>query len=365
MAKNKQTNKKKTSKKNIDKKNLILMIAALVVIIAIALGAVVIKVKIEESKNDNINMDIEKKEQQKIEDSKISVVNINSTSRPYAVMINNAGPARALQSGLQDAYIVYEIIVEGGITRYMALFLDQSTERIGSIRSSRHYFLDYALENDAIYVHHGQSPQAAADFNALKVDRVVADNSKTGWRDKSLNVSSEHTLFTSISKIENGIGSKRTKRNNDLLLDYSEESIDMASISNSKVANEVKIVYSGSVKDEYKYDAETKTYKRSVNGKAHTDYVTKKQYTFKNIITYQVGNTTLNDGSSKGRQEIENIGSGKGYYISEGYAIPITWEKSSRTSQTIYKLEDGSELKVNDGNTFIQIQPKNKELTIN
>lgn len=55
-------------------------------------------------------------------------------------MINNISVARPLQSGLQDAYLMYEIIVEGGISRYLALFIDQSTERIGSIRSARHYF---------------------------------------------------------------------------------------------------------------------------------------------------------------------------------------------------------------------------------
>ena len=140
---------------------------------------------------------------------KINIVNESTKSRPYAVMINNAPVARPLQSGLQDAYIIYEIIVEGGLTRYMALFLDQETERIGSVRSSRHYYLDYALENDAIYVHHGQSPQAQDDFSKLGIDRIVADNSKTGWRDKSLDVASEHTLFTSIKKLENGIVKKR------------------------------------------------------------------------------------------------------------------------------------------------------------
>ena len=125
---------------------------------------------------------------------KLKIVDENSKTRPYAVMINNISVARPLQSGLQDAYLMYEIIVEGGITRYMALFMDQNTTRIGSIRSARHYFLDYALENDAIYVHHGQSPQAQRDFSALGVDRIVVDNSKTGWRDKSLNVANIHYL---------------------------------------------------------------------------------------------------------------------------------------------------------------------------
>lgn len=299
-----------------------------------------------------------------VEEKHLQIVDENSTSRPYAIMINNINVARPLQSGLQDAYIIYEIIVEGGITRYMALFLDQNTERIGSIRSARHYFLDYALENDAIYVHHGQSPQAQRDFSALGVDRIEVSENKTGWRDKSLNVSSEHRLFTNIEKLNSGLGNKRQERNKDLLLNYSVDEIDMANTPNAQTANNISIKYSGSITSSYEYDPEAKVYKRFVNGKEHTDYVTKEQYTFKNIITYQVDNYTLNDGENKGRQELENIGKGTGYYISDGYAIPITWEKTSRSAQTKYYYENGEELKVNDGNTFIQIQPEGQTLTI-
>ena len=298
-------------------------------------------------------------------ESNLKIVDLNSKTRPYAVMINNLGVARPLQSGLQDAMIIYEMIVEGGLTRYMAVFQDQNTERIGSIRSARHYFLDYALENDAIYVHHGNSPQAAADFKTLNIDRISVDASKTGWRDKSLNVSTEHTLFTSIAKLNNGLGNKRKTRNKDFLLNYSETPIDLSTKEGAIKANNIEITYSGSVKTSYEYDESAQNYKRSVNGKAHTDYVTKKQYTFKNIITYQVSNTSLNDGSGKDRQTLDNIRSGEGYYITNGYAIPITWSKSSRSSQTVYKYKDGTEIDVNDGNTFIQIQPKGKNLIIN
>lgn len=298
-------------------------------------------------------------------ESNLKIVDLNSKTRPYAIMINNLGVARPLQSGLQDAMIIYEMIVEGGLTRYMAVFQDQNTERIGSIRSARHYFLDYALENDAIYVHHGNSPQAAADFKTLNIDRISVDASKTGWRDKSLNVSTEHTLFTNIAKLNNGVGNKRKTRNKDFLLNYSETPIDLSTKEGAIKANNIEITYSGSVKTSYEYDESAQNYKRSVNGKAHTDYVTKKQYTFKNIITYQVSNTSLNDGSGKDRQTLDNIGSGEGYYITNGYAVPITWSKSSRSSQTVYKYKDGTEIDVNDGNTFIQIQPKGKNLIIN
>ena len=340
-------------------------IFVIVEIIIMLLVVALIGLFIFNGKDEEVKEPLKDNEQNKeVEQTKqVKIVDVNTTSRPYAVMINNISTARPLQSGLQDAYLMYEIIVEGGITRYLALFLDADTERIGSIRSARHYYLDYALENDAIYVHHGKSPQAQKDFSSLKIDRIEVDESKTGWRDKTLNVSSEHTLFTSIEKLNKGIGSKRTTRNNDLLFDYSADEIDLSTMENSNVANDVTIVYSKSNKSSYTYDEEAKVYKRYVNGKAHTDYVTEEQYTFKNIITYQVKNTTIS-GDTSGRQNLDNIGSGTGYYISNGYAVKINWEKECRKCQTKYTYLNGEEIILNDGNTFIQIQPKDEKLTI-
>lgn len=294
---------------------------------------------------------------------KLNIVNEESKSRPYAIMINNVEGARKLQSGLQDAYMVYELMVEGGITRYLALFLDQTTERIGSIRSARHYYLDYALENDAIYVHHGYSPQAREDWSKLGVDRIEVNESTTGWRDKSASKTYEFTLFTNIEKLGKGIRSKRTERNKDLLLNYSVDNIDISQMEGAIPANKVDIKYSSNTTTNYKYDTDNNIYLRSVNDKSQNDYVTGKQLTVKNIIVYKVKYSNI-QGDDKGRQTIDNVGNGTGYYISNGYAVPITWKKDSRSSATIYKYNNGKEIQVNDGNTFIQIMPDNQTLAI-
>ncbi|MDD2409366.1 MAG: DUF3048 domain-containing protein [Bacilli bacterium] len=350
--------KKKKNKMKINKKvNYILGGISLFILISIG---VYYFINNNKSSNNNVEEEPEVVEKEK----KLEIVDLDSKIRPYAIMINNIGVARPLQSGLQDAYIMYEMIVEGGLTRYLALFMDKDVDRIGSIRSARHYYLDYALENDAFYVHHGQSPQAQAQFSSLGIDRIVVDNSKTGWRDKKLRVASEHTLFTSTKKLESGIGNKRTERKKDLLLNYSIEEINLDKYNDAKLANNVEIEYSNHVKSSYVYDLNLKTYKRFVNGKEHIDYVTEKQYTFKNIITYQVRNYSIS-GDSSGRQELNNVGEGSGYYVTNGYAVPIIWSKSSRSSQTVYKYQNGEEIIVNDGNTFIQIQPSNKSLIIN
>lgn len=298
---------------------------------------------------------------------KLEIVDVESNSRPIAIMINNHPAARKYHTGLQDAYLTYEIIVEGGYTRYMSLFKDAQLEKVGSVRSSRHYFLDYVMENDAIYVHWGWSPEAEADIEKYEIDNIngLTQEQYYFYRDNNLDVGYEHRGFTNSELINKGIKELKYKdtTNKELLFDYSVDEILLNEFDNNVVANEVVIPYSSIVTTSYKYDEETKTYKRYVNDKEHVDYGTKKQYSVKNIIVYQVSNSTLT-GDVKGRQDIDNIGSGNGYYITDGYAVPIKWSKSSRSAKTVYTYEDGKEITLNDGNTFIQIYPKSKKLEI-
>lgn len=313
---------------------------------------------------DNGNNNEEPNNEPPVE-NKISIVDVNSKTRPYAVMINNHAAARPT-AGLQDAYIVYEIVVEGGITRYMALFKDVDVAKIGSVRSSRHYYLDYAMENDAIYTHFGWSYVAKEQIPKLGINNVngYTTEGNAFWRDNTLGRAYEHTAFTSTEKIAAAVKKRgyRTESNKDLLLKYSADEIDLSTMTDVKTANNVSITYSNYQTASYEYDKENKVYIRSSAGKVDKDLVTGKSITVKNIITYQVEDISYN-GDAKLR-DLKNIGKGTGYYITNGYAVPITWEKTARDAQTVYKYKDGTEIVVNDGNTFIQIQPKGKKLTI-
>ena len=294
---------------------------------------------------------------------KLQVFDESSNERMVAVMINNNHSSWP-HAGLQNAVLVYEIVVEGGITRELAVFKGNMPEKIGSVRSSRPYFIDYALENDAIYVHWGGSKDAYSDLETLKVDRFDGMNGKYFYRDDSSGNAYEHTGFTKGSLIKEGIKANdmRDTTNSKMVFNYSVDEIDLSQMENSIDAKEIEIVYSGYHTTSYKYDEENKVYLRTLSGTDEVDAVTGKQYTVKNIITYQLNNSSYDD---YGRQKLDNIGSGEGYYITNGKAIKITWSKSSRSSKTVYKYKDsGEEITLNDGNTYIQIQPKDKELVI-
>lgn len=293
--------------------------------------------------------------------AKLTIVDEKSKTRPFAVMINNHNQARPYHSGLDKANVVYELIVEGGITRLMAIFKDKDLDRIGSVRSSRHDFLDYALEHDAIYVHFGWSPQAESDIRSLGVNNVNGLYDSGFYRDLELPVDYEHTAQTSTEGIKNVANARRYRmeyKSDDVLaeqvLKYSTDKVDISGYDDSIVANNVEVPYSYYMTSSYTYDKENEYYLRFANGNPHTDYVTKEQLHFKNIIVMKVSNHTMD---SYGRQDLDNIGSGSGYFITNGYARPITWEKTSRSAKTVYKYLDGEEVIVNDDNTFIQVQP--------
>lgn len=291
------------------------------------------------------------------------IINVyNGVDRPIAVMIDNHKGAWP-QAGLNEAYIVYEIIVEGGETRLMPIFKGKDLDKIGPIRSSRHYFLDYALENDAIYVHFGWSPQAESDISKYKVNNIngIAESSTNFWRVKDKKA--PHNAVTSTKNILTMASSKkyRTTSSQKSILNYKKDDVNL---EEGIVANEVKIPYSKSHEVSYKYNEETKKYERYSKGTKQTDWDTKEAIATKNIIITFAENYTLVDVENKGRQGLKNTGDKKGYYITNGKAIEIVCSKSSRTDKTVYKDLEGNEINVNDGNTFIQICPLNAKVVI-
>lgn len=276
--------------------------------------------------------------------------------RPIAVMIDNDDEKARPQIGLENAYLVYEIVVEGQATRFMALFKDYNLEKIGPVRSSRHYFLDYAMENDAIYSHAGWSPKAAKDISSLKINNIngVLGDGICFWRDNTYD-KTWHNLYTGTTKLSDYAQNTKgySTETDNRIPDYNKT--DTVPEGGEEITR-ISIPYASFYKLSYVYDESAKCYVRYVNGKEHTSQ-TGEALSAKNIVMYQLKNTRIDDGENKDRQDLSNIGSGTGYYLSDGKMIKINWSKPSREEKTAYTLEDGSPLVLNPGNTYIQIVP--------
>ena len=286
-------------------------------------------------------------------------------SRSIAFMIDNDVKAALPHAGLNDAYMIYEAIVEGGASRLMAVFkYDKIPEHIGPIRSCRHYFLDYVQEHDALYYHIGQSTQGG---EALK-SRGIQDLNGVGFTrigpDKTW-----HNAFTVKSKVIAEIEKRgwRTKQKQDCILQFNEKDTDLDSTKYADVVT-CKFPVSTTV---FNYDEESKSYLINMKGIPHVDKFTNEQARAKNILIYRVDNKSVWDAwgdhreeDNKKRQEIYNTGTGKGYYITNGKAIQMQWEKLTHASKTKYMDIYGNELKFNDGITWVEIIPTSGSFTI-
>lgn len=286
----------------------------------------------------------------------------NGKDRPIAVMIDNHNEAWP-QAGLQDAYMIYEIIVEGGETRLMALFKGADIEKIGPVRSARHYFIDYVMENDAIYTHFGQSPQAESDIKKYNIDNIngIAEDGITFWRVKDK--SAPHNAVTSTEKILESAKKKKykTTSSEESILDYTAEDVKL---EDGEDATTITIPHSNLQTVKYVYDEEKQVYERYARKKEQKDWTTGETITTKNIIITFCDNYTLSDTENKGRQGLKNIGTFDGYYITNGKAIKIKCTKNARDEKTVYQDLNGNKIKVNDGNTFVNICPTDANVGI-
>ena len=277
------------------------------------------------------------------EEKKIKIFSGND--RPIAVMIDNHSDAWP-QAGLQDAYMVYEIIVEGGETRLMALFKGADVDKIGPVRSARHYFIDYASDIKKYNIN---------DING------IAEDGTTFWRVKDK--AAPHNAVTSTKKLLESAQSKKYKTTStkESVLKYTTDEVNL---ENGQGAVSVTIPHSNLQTVKYVYNEESKVYERYARKKEQKDWTTGKTVTTKNIIITFCDNYTLTDSENKGRQGLKNIGTFDGYYITNGKAIKIKCIKNSREEKTIYQDLDGNIINVNDGNTFVNICPINSDVIL-
>lgn len=267
---------------------------------------------------------------------------------PIAVMIENHTDARP-QSGLSKANLVFEAEAEGSITRFLAVFADgRDIKEIGPVRSARPYYIDWADELSAVYVHCGGSPEALQKIARKEViDLNEFYYASYFWRDQ-LRLA-PHNLYTSTEKLGNFIkannlenkGLETWKYKDDLKLEERTESPELIKI-NYKLPDFVI---------EWKYDRVHNEYLRYMAGKPHQDK-DGSQIKAKNIIIQKVSAKVIDD---QARLDMENVGKGSGAVCLDGKCREITWIKKDIKSRTKFYLSAEEEMEFNAGTTWVEV----------
>lgn len=306
--------------------------------------------------------------------------------RPLGIMIENHKDSRP-QSGLSSADTVYEAVAEGGITRFLTVFYCKDVAYAGPVRSARIYFIKLlqGYGNYPLYAHVGGA-NTAGPADALGEIRDLEWGSYNDlnqfsvpfpyfWRDyeRLPGRVTEHTVYTSTTKLWEYAASKRKLTNKDD--DGKEWSdnftawkfIDDAKKDERGSTNNISFSFWNSFASDYavvwSYDIETNSYKRTNGGESHIDKNTGKQLSAKNVIIVFTKESSANDGYPGGHILYKLVGSGDGLIFQNGNVIKISWQKSDEESSLKFYNQSGKEVELVRGLDWVEILPTGNKVT--
>ncbi|HET7678359.1 MAG TPA: DUF3048 domain-containing protein [Candidatus Limnocylindrales bacterium] len=290
---------------------------------------------------------------------------------PIAVMLDDS-PAARPQAGLASASIVWQAPAEGGIPRYMAVYQSGTAPLIGPVRSARLYFVRWAAEWRAVYLHAGGPPPLKAFLRGRQTLVINADGKRTfrvGWR------AAPHNLYTTGERM---LEWARANGGTDDRLGYDPAAPgalqpfrDAAPLGErGPDAGRISLTYT-SERVDYRYDRATNTWLRFVDGREQRDAETRQVRGFGTrtdgpriapttvvVMVVPIRRSSSIEGPALGRLEADSIGSGKAWLFVEGRVVAATWKKADERARTRFVDAAGAEIVLPRGQLFVQVVPR-------
>lgn len=274
-----------------------------------------------------------------------------AVGRPVAVMINNHPQARP-QSGLGQADVVYELLAEGDITRFLAIFQSEKPEKIGPIRSARDYYIELAKGYDSLYIAHGYSPEAKAMLDKGYVDNLNGMNLDGTLFYRSTDRKAPHNSYTSFENILKGA----EKRNYEM--DKAPSSLtflnksEIEALSGNEAHSAMVTYFTNSIFNSiYEYDEALEKYKRYSNGVLTADNDSGEPVLLDNIFIVETAHKVID---SVGRRSINLTSGGRGYLLQKGQWKEVDWEN---IDGKILPVSNGKLVGLVPGKTWINVIP--------
>lgn len=306
----------------------------------------------------------------------LSGLNISDTvgnSRPIAVMVENTPDARP-QSGLVYADIVFEVVDEYGVTRYVVVYSSYDAEIVGPVRSARLYYAEIARSFDPIYAFWGTYTEAYKVIEDLGLDvltplgdqsgnSTIVANTSSGWRDPSRSNITEHTAFMSTIKLKEDaeeLGYPLEGGQSPLRFKIDAVDSERGNINNIAINFSDQNAY----KTNFEYNKEENTYYKYLAVSPHTDYETGKQIKVNNVIVMITDiEGPIDEAQHMAVRTTGTSDIGKAFFFMDGNVIEGTWERTSAFDPFKYKDDDGNIVLFNRGSTWVALIQDTNRLT--
>ncbi|TQS71900.1 DUF3048 domain-containing protein [Ornithinibacillus gellani] len=278
---------------------------------------------------------------------------VEDVSRAVGIMVNNHKAARP-QTGLSKADVVFEILAEGMITRFLALFQSEQPDVVGPVRSAREYYFDLAERYQALYVYHGAAAQINDMIRNRGIDHLNGsyyDNDGKLFKRASFR-KAPHNSYVQFPAIYKTASEKGFSiENNTKPLPFLSEQ-DVADISGD-AAEHIQIVYSSkpSLVVSYTYDKKKGVYHRSSDGQETIEYETDKPIELDNILIMETYHEVIDNA---GRRKVDMDSGGNAYLLQKGKLQQVQWASEDGL---IVPVKDGKPIGLVPGKTWINVVP--------
>ena len=271
--------------------------------------------------------------------------------RTVMAVINNHPDARP-QTGLAEADMVFEMIAEYDITRFLALYQSDFPETIGPIRSVRDYFVEMAAAYDAFFVAHGYSPDAQLMLESGMVEHINGLQHDGTLFQRSSDRIPPHNSYITTESIETAMRNMQASTEYRWKSPYYfYDSAENAKLKEQALSVSVKYGTNELFYNEYTYDSESQLYSRSSGGVPTTDKETLETVKVSNVLVFEAPHETVD---SEGRQSIDLANGGKALLFQGGGVREIEW---SSVNGMPVPTADGEPVKLVPGKTWIHIVP--------
>lgn len=268
--------------------------------------------------------------------------------RAISVMINNHPSARP-QSGLPNADLVFEILAEGGVTRFLAIYQSDMPDVVGPVRSARDYYIELAKGYDSLFIAHGYSPKAKEMLDGGYVDHINGmQYDGTLFKRANFRVAPHNSYITyeNIVKGAEKIGYSLTGAPEGYT--FLEDGEDVTGIE----APTVTVDYSDQrFQVRYEYDPVSEVYTRLSANEITADYETGEEVFISNIFIVEMDHAIIDN---EGRRRIDITSGGKALLAQKGKIQEIEWEN---VDGKIVPISAGSDVPLVPGKTWINVVP--------
>ena len=279
-------------------------------------------------------------------------------TRPLLTVKIDNHPAARPQFGIDKADVIVEEKVEGGLSRFMALFQSQDAERVGPVRSLRSTDVNWLKPEGGMIAYSGGIAPVKNQLSRNGIADIGADTHGVKYYKRRNDRSFEHSMYVNTTVLREL--TPKDAKTPPPLFDYLKRDEKFSGLGIAPAAS-VSLRMAGvstAVTFDWTWDAGAGVYRRGTDGKAH-QFEGAGQVGMKNVVVqftpYRA--TPWVDTAGSPVDEAAVVGSGDAWILSDGQIIRGKWTRATDSAVTKYTDGAGAPIKLQPGQTWLSLVP--------